>query len=188
MKTKFIACATALLIATGAVASAQDLPVFGDIYLSKTPMKQIGDNLRAKGCAMELKDSTYNGQVVGVQLEIGPTCLGFPSSYTVALLPDTENTMGAAIVVFPKSFEDTEFKRIYSGLKEKYGKPAIEKLPFVGNKYVRWNKPSLVIELKEDHMSNIGTLSYMRPELKQKSEENLRKAEKDDSRRMNNSL
>lgn len=182
-----IACAAfAASVVPGAVMAA-DRPVFGNIYLGKTPVKEAVESLAEKGCQLSVKTATANGRKTGKYIAVGPECLGFPKSFQVSLMPDGD-AFAVAMILYQKSFDDHDFKQLNQMLREKYGRPASSQIPFVGDKHVRWNAGGMVIELDEKHMQHYGTLSYMRPELRQRLDAGQKKAESRAQQRMKGSL
>ena len=68
-------------------------------------------------------------------------------------------------MIFRKAFDGGDFKMLDEALQEKYGAPEERRVPFVGDRYVRWNRGGLVIELSEPHMATVGPLTYMNADL-----------------------
>lgn len=184
---KILALSAALLMA-GTDVFAADLPVFGDIYLAQTSKMEAKAKLLARGCGLQDVPVTYPNGLMSRELQVTPACLGFPESYQVKLFPDAGGRIGGALVIFRKTFESKDFKMLDVALQEKYGAPEARQVPFVGDRYARWNRGGLVIELSEPHMATVGTLAYIKADLWKRLQSEQKSEDEANRQKLKNAL
>lgn len=140
----------ALASVTSLAAQATPAPILDGIVLSETHLKSYVDN-KSKVCHFNW---TYEHVA-----ETSGSCYGLPAN-KVTLMQDPDGKVIYVDIGYEKAFNGETFNKFNQSLRKKYGQARVSNIPFVGNRYVRWEKFGMVVTLDEPHMGFDGTLSY----------------------------
>lgn len=124
--------------------------------LGETSRSVVIQTLRGK---VELEPQGTNRYSAGPMLLAEGAGLGITGLEKVLFIFDRTNTLVAVEMTLDKEF-DRGFDKVYGRLAAKY--PVVKKtVPFVGNKYARFESAGNVIELDAPHLSFTLTVTYM---------------------------
>lgn len=138
------------LIATTFAAQAAPSSILDGIVLNQTELKTYVDK------KSEVCHFNYTAPNIA---KMSGDCYGVPAD-RVTLIGDGDGKIVYADIEYPQDFGSQTFDRFNQSLRKKYGQPRHSQIPFVGNRYVRWQKPDIVVTLIEDHMSFKGNITY----------------------------
>ena len=161
MNLSSIARIVFMLILLPAVTSAADRPASSisplGYNLGSANRASIEKSLRSKTA---VKPKGTNHYSAGPMLLVEGAGLGVDGLQTALFIFDNKETLVAVQMTLNKGGLGEEFDRTYECLVAKYPL-ARETVPFVGNKYARFEKDYIVIELDAPHLSFAMTVTYM---------------------------
>lgn len=132
--------------------------------IGKVTRKEVENGLRGKTSIKNLGINRYSG---GTMLTAPGKGLGVEGLRDALFLFNEKDTLTGVILELDKGGFNSQFDRIYEYLASKY--PLVEKrLPSVGNRYARFRKGSVVIELEVRHMSFTMDLTYLTEDLERR--------------------
>lgn len=176
-----LACLAVVLIFADSPARAAQTGVEAvaplGFAIGQATRKQVEDGLGGK---VRLKNHGTNRYSGGVMLTGAGAGLGVDGLKEVTFLFNEREILAGMVMDLDKGGFNSNFDRIYEYLAAKY--PLVQKqLPAVGNRYVRFQKGDIVIELEARHMSFTMNLSYLTDEL-EKRYRSMRSKESDQKR------
>lgn len=119
--------------------------------------KQVESGMKGRA---SLRPEGTNQYSRGPMLSAPGRGLGIDNLSQVTFIFDDKDVLAAVLMSFRKDPLGESFNRLYEHLAAKY--PVVSKnVPFVGDKYVRFKKGDVLIDLEAPHLSFTMTATYM---------------------------
>ncbi len=145
---------------TAAFAAAKSgaIKVFDGIEIGRTTLEEYVER-RSATCPVKVAgDSVIN---------VSPRCLGVPFTNIIIGAPAFDKPIWFVALETPEDMMGSSFDEYARQLVKRFGQPKAGQLPFAGDRYLVWEKKTLLIEMSSSFMDfGAGTILYMTPEYK----------------------